>query len=167
MALRIEYILLLSLIILSIFIFTEKPKSVKAIESNSSKEIYFKNFSLLEIDKSGIKNQLVAQEATKDKNSFYLVDINITHQKHHNLMAKKAVYVKDFIYLKGDVLLKRSDGFSFLTNDLNYRIKDKIAYTNKGFVMDINRSKISGRDLKYNLNTKDISAKRINALIEY
>ncbi len=167
MALRIEYILLLALGVIAIFIFTKKPNSIKAIEANSSKEIYFKNFSLLEIDKNGIENQLIAKEAIKDKNSFYLMDINITHKKIHNLLAKKAVYIKDFIYLEGNVWLTRDDGFSFWTNDLNYRIKDKIAYTNRGFTIDMNESKISGNNLYYNLNTKKISAKDINASIKY
>ncbi len=167
MALRIEYILILALIIITIFIFTEKPNNIKAIESNSSKEIYFKKFSLLEIDENGVENQLVASEATKDKNSFYLIDINITHKKIHTLLAKKAVYIKNFIYLEGNVWLKRDDGFSFWTNDLNYRIKDKIAYTNRGFIIDMNKSKISGKELYYNLNTENISAKEINASINY
>jgi len=167
MVLRIEYILILALAIITIFIIIEKPNSVKAIESNSSKEIYFKNFSLLEIDEKGIENQLIAKEATKDKNSFYLIDINITHKKIHNLLAKKAVYIKDFIYLEDDVWLKRDDGFSFWTNDLNYRIKDKIAYTNRGFIIDMNESKIYGKKLHYNLNTKKISAQNIKASIKY
>jgi len=167
MALRIEYILLLSLAILTIFIFIEKPTNIKAIKSNSSKEVYFKNFSLLELDENGVKNQLIASEATKDKNSFYLIDINITHNKTHKLLAKKAKYIKDFIYLEDNVWLKRDDGFKFWTNSLKYKIKEKIAYTDRNFIINIHTNHISGKELYYNLNTKIVSAKDINASIEH
>ncbi len=167
MALRVEYILILSIIVVGVFIFIEKPKNIKVIESNSTKELFFKNFSLLEIDEHGIKNQLNAKEATKDKNSFYLIDINITHDKTDNILAKKAIYMKDFIYLKDRVTLKRKGEFQFSTNDLNYRVKDKIAYTNSGFILKINQNRINGTNLYYNLKTKEISAKEINASIDY
>ncbi len=167
MALRVEYILILSIMVVGLFIFIEKPRSIKLIESNSTKELFFKNFSLLEIDENGVKNQLNAKEATKDKNSFYLTDINITHDKTDNILAKKAIYVKDFIYLKDRVILKRKDDFKFWTNDLNYRVKDKIAYTNRGFTLISNKNRINGTNLYYNLKTKEISAKDINASIDY
>ena len=167
MALRVEYILILSIMVVGLFIFIEKPRSIKLIESNSTKELFFKNFSLLEIDENGVKNQLNAKEATKDKNSFYLIDINITHDKTDNILAKKAIYVKDFIYLKDRVILKRKDDFKFWTNDLNYRVKDKIAYTNRGFTLISNKNRINGTNLYYNLKTKEISAKDINASIDY
>ena len=167
MALRVEYILILSIIVVGVFIFIEEPKNIKLIESNSTKELFFKNFSLLEIDESGVKNQLNAKEATKDKNSFYLIDINITHDKTDNILAKKAIYMKDFIYLKDRVTLKRKGEFQFSTNDLNYRVKDKIAYTNSGFILKINQNRINGTNLYYNLKTKEISAKEINASIDY
>ena len=165
MALRVEYILILSIMVVGVFIFIEEPKSIKLIESNSTKELFFKNFSLLEIDESGVKNQLNAKEATKDKNSFYLIDINITHDKTDNILAKKAIYMKDFIYLKDRVTLKRKGEFQFSTNDLNYRVKDKIAYTNRGFTLKVNQNRINGTNLYYNLKTKEISAKDINASI--
>ena len=167
MALRVEYILILSIIVVGVFIFIEEPKNIKLIESNSTKELFFKNFSLLEIDENGVKNQLNAKEATKDKNSFYLIDINITHDKTDNILAKKAIYMKDFIYLKDRVTLKRKGEFQFSTNDLNYRVKDKIAYTNSGFILKINQNRINGTNLYYNLKTKEISAKKINASIDY
>ena len=167
MALRVEYILILSIVIVGFFIFIEKPKSIKLVETNSTKEFFFKNFSLLEIDESGVKNQLNAKEGTKDKNSFYLIDINITHDKRDNILAKKAIYKKDFIYLKDSVILKRKGEFQFSTNDLNYKVKEKIAYTDKKFTLKSNNNIINGTNLYYNLKTKEISAKDINASIDY
>jgi competence protein ComGF len=103
MALRIEYIILISLTVVSIFIFIEKPVSIKVVESNSSEEVYFKNFMLLEVNEDGVANQLTASEGIKYRDSFKLSDINITYQKSHNLLAQKAIYVKDFIHLEGNI----------------------------------------------------------------
>ena len=167
MVLRVEYILILSIMVVGFFIFIEKPKSVKLVESNSTKEFFFKNFSLLEIDENGIKNQLRAEEATKDKNSFYLIDINITHNKIDNILSKKAIYIKDYIQLKDSVILKRGDEFQFSTDDLNYSIKDKIAHTDREFILQMNQNRIKGSNLYYNIETKEITAKNIEASINY
>ena len=163
MVLRVEYILLISLGILSFFIFIEKPNSIKSIESNSSKEALFRDFSLVEINKNGIKNELIASEAIKYKDSFEASYINITHEKIYHVLAKKAIYKKNLVYLEDNITLKKDNEMEFQTNSLKYNMKDKIAYTEDNFMMDINGSKIEGTHLKYDLDRGKISADSISA----
>jgi len=165
MVLRVEYILLISLGILSFFIFIEKPNSIDAIETNSSKEALFRDFALVEIDENGIKNELRATEAIKYKNSLEARDINITHEKVYHVLAQKAVYKKNIVSIENNITLKKDNEMEFQTDSLNYKMKEKIAYTDDGFVMDINGSKIRGTHLKYDLNRGEISADKINATI--
>ena len=91
MVLRVEYILLISLGILSFFIFIEKPNSIDAKEANSSKEVLFQDFSLVEINQNGIENELKATEAIKYRDSLEAKDIDITHKKIYHIIAKKAI----------------------------------------------------------------------------
>jgi len=166
MVLRIEYILLISLVVLFGFIITEKPRNLKAIESNVSQEILFENFSLVELTEQGVENQLIASLATKYKGDrFEFRDINIT-EKEHIICAKEARYENKIIYLKDNILLKRADGLSFKADELRYNIKDKIAHIDSKFLLDINSSSyISGRELLYDFDKKEISANMINATI--
>jgi len=163
MVLRVEYILLISLGILSFFIFIEKPNSIESIETNSSKEALFRDFSLVEINEKGIENELRATEAIKYKNSLEARDINITHKKIYHVLAKKAVYKKNIVSIENNITLKKDNEMEFQTDTLTYKMKEKIAYTDDGFIMDINGSKIRGTHLKYDLNRGEISADNINA----
>jgi len=163
MVLRVEYILLISLGILSFFIFTEKPRNIKAIESNCSREALFRDFYLVEINQEGIKNALRATEAIKYKNSFQAKDINITHNRIYHLFAQKAIYKKNIVSIENNITLKKDNAMEFQTDNLTYKMKEEIAYTDDGFIMNINGSKIRGTHLKYDLNRGEISADNINA----
>jgi len=163
MVLRVEYILLISLGILSFFIFIEKPHNIEAIETNSSKEALFRDFYLVEINQDGIKNALRATEAIKYKNSFEARDINITHNKIYHLLAQKAIYKKNIVSIENNIILKKDNAMEFQTDNLTYKMKEEIAYIDDGFLMDINGSKIKGTHLKYDLNIGEISADGINA----
>ena len=163
MVLRVEYILLISLGILSFFIFIEKPHNIEAIETNSSKEALFRDFYLVEINQDGIKNALRATEAIKYKNSFQAKDINITHNRIYHLFAQKAIYKKNIVSIENNITLKKDNAMEFQTDNLTYKMKEEIAYIDDGFLMDINGSKIKGTHLKYDLNIGEISADGINA----
>ncbi len=167
MVLRVEYILLISLGILSFFIFIEQPNNIDAIESNSSKEALFRDFSLVEINQNGIENELKATEAIKYKNSLEARDINITHEKVYHILAQRAIYKKNLLSIEKNITLKKDNEMKFQTDNLEYHIKEKIAYIKDSFIIDINGSKILGSHLRYDLNKGEISADGINATIEY
>ena len=126
MVLRVEYILLISLGILSFFIFIEQPNNIDAIESNSSKEALFRDFSLVEINQNGIENELKATEAIKYKNSLEARDINITHEKVYHVLAQRAIYKKNLLSIEKNITLKKDNEMKFQTDNLEYHIKEKI-----------------------------------------
>jgi len=165
MVLRAEYILLISLAILFGFIITQKPNSVMAIEANSTKEVYFKNFSLIELTQTGVENQLISSEAIKYKKGFHFKDINITYRNSHYLLAKKALYRENFIYLEDNISLRRNDGLFFKSDNLEYSLKEKVLRSNSDFKLDINGSIVQGNNLYYNLDTKRLTAQNIMAFI--
>ncbi len=163
MVLRVEYILLISLIILSFFIFIEEPNSINVSESNLSKDILFKDFVLVEINQNGIENRLKATEAVKYKDVLEAIEINITHKKVYHIIAQKAIYKKNIISIEDNITLKKDNEFEFKTDALIYKMKQRLAYTKDGFIMDINGSKIYGTNLKYDLIKEEISADKIKA----
>ena len=151
--------------IVAFFLVTPNSKSILPIESNLSTELLFQNFSLVEMDEEGVKNQLNSSLAIKDKAYFKLNDINITYQKEHHLLAKNALYREDFVYLKDEVSLERTDGLRFTAHDLTYSIKEGSLHAKRGFTMDINKSHLVGENLHYNLKLKSFSADKIRAKI--
>ena len=165
MAVRIEYILLLVLFIIFGFIFLSKTEDIKAVKSTSTKELVFKDFSLIELGEQGITHQMISSKALKDKKFFTLSDINITYNEIQHLYAKEARYEKDIIHLKNEVILSRNDGIYFNSEHLKYTVKTQKLYIDSNFSLDINGSIIVGKNLCYSLDDKNISADNISAKI--
>jgi lipopolysaccharide assembly outer membrane protein LptD (OstA) len=167
MVLRIEYILIISLLVLSFFIFEKEPKNIRFRESNCSKELLFEELYLLDINQSGVLNQLKATKIIKYKEYFEAENIDIIHQKIYHAIAKKAIYKDKIVSMEGNITLKKDNYLEFKSDDLIYKMRDKTIYVKNSFAMEINGSNIYGSNLTYNMNQDSISADNINATILY
>jgi len=165
MAVRIEYILFISLALLLLSILGLNPSSYEAKSSTANKEIAFQNFSLsdIKIDSSGQK--ISASKTIKYRNYLELEDINLTAEKGYILLSKKAIYKDDIVYMHKGVTVLREDNLSFNTENLTYNIKSKKVMSNKSFVLKFNKSKIEGDNLEFFIDNKKILADNITASI--
>jgi LPS export ABC transporter protein LptC len=146
-------------------IFFSKTESLKAVKSTSTNELLFENFSLVELNDTGISHQIISSKALKDKKFFTLSDINITYNQTQHLCAKEARYEDNTIHLKDDVILKRDDGISFSSEHLKYSVDTKELQIDSNFSLEINGSNIIGKNLNYSLDKRSISADGISAKI--
>ncbi len=165
MALRIEYMILLFLVVVLSSLFLLRPNSVHVVESNGTTELMFQQFTLMELDEQGVANQLSASLAVKDKSYFKLKDVNVSYQKSQHLLAKNARYEDKFLYLKDQVRIQRDDGLSFETEDLVYALSKGEIHTEKSFSIEMNQSRIGGEKLHYNLKSRRVFADKIEATI--
>lgn len=167
MVLRIEFILLIGVGLVFALLLVQDASDVDAVESNSSKELSFNNFSLIEITPKGVENRLSANEAMKYTSHFELHNINITYQNTQHVLATRATYHDDFIYLDDSVVVKRDDGLQFKTGSLEYAVKSKQLYGDQTFYIDMNESHIVGENLQYDFRDQNISANKIKATIYF
>jgi len=165
MVLKIEYILIFVTLILIASIMGINPSSKEAITSKGDKEVVFKDFALFEvrIDSSG--RQIYAHEATKYQNYLDLKEINISDENGHNILAKRAIYEDDTIFMKDEIKLSRKDGLTFQAINLSYDIKTEEVETFDTFKLKFNGNHVEGVNLKYSLQKKEISADDIEASI--
>ncbi len=165
MALRIEYFLILALIILLLSVLRINPISQDAVESNSSKELVFTNFSLIELKENQIGNALLASETTKYTNYLDMKEINLTSDKGDMLLATQGIYRDDVVYLKENVELKNHDNYRFLTDSIDYNVDAKYLKGTASFTLDIYKSHFKGDNLEYNMTSQEVKANHIEASI--
>jgi len=164
MALRIEYMIILFLTVVSSSLLLLHPDSVEVKESNRTTELVFENFTLIELDERGISNRLSSALAVKDKHYFTLDDVNVSYQTTHELQAKHALYQDRTLYFEDRVRIYEVSGIQFETKDLRYQINEERVATPKPFVIEMRKgSEIRGENLSYNLARKAVSADRIHA----
>lgn len=165
MVLKIEYVLVLVVTLLIGSILGINPTSKEAITSKGNQEVVFKDFSLFEVNVNTSGRQIFAHEASKYTNYLDLKEINISDENGHNILAKRAVYEDDTIFMKDDIQLSRSDGLTFNSTNLSYDIKTEKVETTDTFLLKFNTNQIEGVNLKYSLKGKEISADEIEATI--
>jgi len=163
MALKIEYTLVLIITLLIASILGINPVSKPAINSKGDKEVSFKNFDLFELNVDTKGKKVSAYEAIKYRNYLDLKEVNLSDENGHNIVAKRAIYENNNIFLKENILLTRDDGLRFKAQKLNYNFKTESVVISKAFILDFNGSNIKGDNLEYNMKERSISADHIVA----
>jgi len=165
MGLRIEYLLLLVLLILGATLLWIHPKSQVATSVKGDKEIAFQNFSFSDIKETEPSNRVSASKMVKYEKYIALDNIDLQDESGYRILSQKAIYENDFVQMEQGVTLLRNDGLKFLTNSLNYNIKTKDIKSAKPFILEFNASTIQGENLALNMNNKIITADNIEAKI--
>ncbi len=165
MVLRIEYLLILVLVILSLSFIGINPTSQSAIKSKGDKEILFQNFSLSEFKEDTLGKKIVAKEAIKYKTHFDLKDINLNDEYGNAILADEVSYKDGSVYMEKNVTLKSKEGLLFTTENIYYNLKDKLVKSTAPFTLDFNGSTIEGENLEYSMKSRDVSADNIHASI--
>jgi len=165
MVIRIEYLLILVLVILVFSIMRINPHSQLAIKSEGNREILFENFSLFELKEDKVGKKIFASQAVKYNTHLDFHDINLSDEYGYNILAKKAIYKNHAVYMEKNISLTGDNGLIFSTENLSYKLKKRVAYSSTPFILDFNGSRIRGENLHYSMKSKEISADNIHASI--
>jgi len=165
MGLRIEYLLLLVLLILGATLFGINPKSQLAISVKGDKEIAFQNFSFFNIKETDPSACVSASKMVKYEKYIALDNIDLQDESGYRILSQKAIYENELVQMEQGVTLLRNDGLKFLTKSLNYNLKTKDIKTAKPFILEFNASTIHGENLALKMNSKIITADNIEAKI--
>lgn len=143
------------------------PSSQEAKSSNAQRELEFENFSLYNIQTDKATQEIFAVNMTKYKNYIEMRDVDLKDEKGYELFSNDAIYDEDMIYMDNGVNVLSQDGFTFITPSLNYHIEDKHIKTDKPFTLEYNQSIVYGQNLALDMNSKYISADKIEAKIHF
>jgi len=167
MVLRIEYLLLLVLLILGASIVWINPKSQEATSTKGDKEIAFQNFSFYDIKEAEPLGSVSASKMVKYEKYIVLENVNLQDESGYQILSNKAIYENEFVQMDKGVTILRNDGLKFSTKSLSYNVDTKDIRTVKPFILEFNASIIQGENLALNMNSKIITADNIEAKIVF
>jgi LPS export ABC transporter protein LptC len=166
MGLRIEYLLLLVVLILGASILWINPQSHPATSVKGDKEIVLENFSFYNIKETEPLEYLFASKMVKYEHYIALDEIDLQEENGYRIFSKKAIYANELVQMDKGVTLLRNDGVKFITKSLDYNLETKDMKTVKPFILEFNSSIIQGENLALNMKNKIITADNIEAKIE-
>lgn len=167
MAVRIEYLLILTLALLLLSIIKINPSSQAAKTSKGDKELEFQNFSLYDIKKDETSEEVFAVKMIKYQDYLEMDKIDLKDDSGYRILSEKAIYENEYVYMKKGVNIFHEDGLKFSTESLNYNVDTKAIQTLKPFLLEFNSSIIEGENLVLNMKNKKIMADNIEAKIVF
>ena len=152
----------------SIYIFF-KPLNIKQHIYVDVPLFELKEFTLYELEKSGMHTMMLGSEATRYKNRYTVKDIDYTDNSKEyiaNMKAKNGLYKNNLVTLRGDVTYVREDGLTFQTQEAKYNKRTTNIVSTVGYVAYLNGSTIKGTYIRYNNNKNRVFSKNVQAKIQ-
>lgn len=158
MGLKIFAIILILFIAEITFLSTKEPRVLKVTKKDIRyASIEFKGIKGCSLDKNGISEQLTASSASKFSTYDELHDLNTTFHQNglsHTLIAKRARYQYNDLYLSGDVHYENNESMHIKSEELEYNTKTKIVQSASAFTLTSDKGVMHGDSFVYDMKNQ-------------
>ena len=160
---KLEKILLLSILLLSILPFTIHINSNnRDVVKKNSKESEFSNFVEYEINSTNLQQTLTGKKAVKIDDNWYLKHPNIKTQNIKKLSANRSIVTQKSIEFIDNVEVIKADGVKYKSNRAIYNRKNQDILTPNSFTINRVSDIVKGKKLYYDTKNKITKAKDVN-----
>jgi len=165
MGLKIEFVLTFVIVMILVGSFTFKVNGSSTHIKSLTKEMEFTNTTFTEVDTQKLQGRAYGTHGVRDAgvltidNLFYQTDVI------ESLVANKATYIEDIIYLEGNVILDQNNGARYETEQAEYNKKSEILNITAPFVATRDDNIVHGDTLRYDTQKKEVYATIIDAII--
>jgi hypothetical protein len=166
MALKIEYIIVLFIVLTILFSLsfnTEKEKEVTA--GVATKDLQFQDTIFREVDKNSTISSAFAVQGIQIDNTLKLKNIKFSNSDIKYIVGNAGTYKGDIITLKGNVKMLATNGFYCETQSASYDKNKKILDILKPFSAHMDKNRLLGDTLRYLFDEKMISVENPQATI--
>ena len=160
---KLEYILIIAIIIVAIIPFGIEIKNPTYNKSAEAKKSEVNNFIEYELNSTTLKHILQGKSAKEiNEDNWYLIEPSMQTLEVKKLSAKSSVFNgKTIVFDKNVVLIKR-DGLIYKSNRAIYDLKSKDIITPNSFEIKKSANIVKGRSLEYNPSKRVTKAKDVN-----
>lgn len=163
MGLKFVLIIVIVLIISASFLaeLSNTPKQGKAF----TKDLEFTNTTFIEVDMQKMHGWAYSTFGVRDKGVLTLENIVFHTENIDSLIADKGKYIKEVLYLDGDVVMQEKEGYTYKTQHANYNQKTEILNITAPFVAVQGQNIIKGKTLRYDTVKKEVFGTSIDAVL--
>jgi len=165
MAIRLEYIIIIITIIISLGAYTIKLNNKNGIQDHFSKELQFKHSIFTEVTQKGFVDNAIAKEGIRISGILHLKDIRYHTNNIQQLRSNTAKVENERVYLDGNITMNQKKGFLYKAEHAYYDKKHKILTITSPFTAILNKNIIKGQSLEYDTVSKEAFATKIDAVI--
>ncbi|MDQ7086304.1 MAG: hypothetical protein Q9M36_16005 [Sulfurovum sp.] len=164
MGVRIEIVLLFSIVGIVVGAFNVKLNTEVKSYVKFSKELEFTHTTFREVDVKHLQAIAYGTHGVRDNSILTIADFVYSTEVIESLVAKKATYIGDTIYLEGDVVFDNNTGYSCKTEQAEYDESTEILNITAPYVATRGRNIVLGDTMMYNTRKEEAYGTVIDAV---
>ena len=137
------------------------PKQRKAF----TKDLEFTHTTFIEVDTQKMQGWAFGTYGVRDKGILTLDNIVFHTDNIDSLIAKKGKYIKEVLYLDGDVVMQEKNGYTYNTQHANYNQKTEILNITAPFTAVRDENVMKGKTLRYDTVKKEAFGTKVDAVL--
>ena len=165
MGLRIEWVLLLAIVVIVGGSFMMKLNDNTGKHKVFTKELDFTYTTFTEVDTKKLQGRAYGTFGTRDDGVLTINDLVYQTETIESLVAKKGTYMGSIIYLEGDVVMDDTNGYTYETQQAEYNQDTEVLNITAPFVASRNDNIIKGDTFTYNTRKKEAYGTIIDAVV--
>ncbi len=165
MVLRLEHLLFITSIVISVAAFTVVLKEDEKSKQSFTKELVFTNTTFTEVDTIMQKSTAYSTYGVRDNRVLSVENVKYQTQNIQSLVAKNGKFEGDMLYLEGDVVLHANNGYTYKTQAANYNEKTEVLNITAPYVATQRENIIEGETLRYHVPSKETNGTSIDAIL--
>jgi hypothetical protein len=130
-----------------------------------TKDLEFTHTTFIEVDTQQMQGWLFGTYGVRDKGVLTLDNVVFHTDNIDSLTGKKGKYIKEILYLDGDVVMQEQDGAIYKTQHANYNQKTKILNITSPFTSHRDQNVMKGKTLRYDSVKKEAFGTRVDAVV--
>ncbi len=165
MGLKIETVLILSIIVIITGSLTmEIDKRAKKSEP-FTKELEFTNTTFTEVDTQILQGRAYGTYGVRDNGVLTLDNLVYFTETIKYLIADKGTYIGDVLNLDGNIVLEEKQGYNYKTQQASYDQKTETLNVTAPFIATRDKNIIKGDTLVYNTRKKEAYGTAVDAIV--
>ncbi len=161
----LKFVLIIMIVMLisgSLFVeLGNAPKQRKAF----TKDLEFTHTTFIEVDTQKMQGWAFGTYGVRDKGVLTLDNIVFHTDNIDSLIAKKGKYIKEVLYLDGDVMMEEKNGYTYNTQHANFNQKTEILNITAPFTAVRDENVMQGKTLRYDTVKKEAFGTKVDAVL--
>ena len=165
MELKLETVLILSIIVIVTGSVTLEIDNRAKENVVFTKELEFTNTTFTEVDTKILQGRAYGTYGVRDNGVLSLDNLVYFTETIKYLIANKGTYVGDVLNLEGNIILEENQGYNYKTEQAAYDQKTEILNVTAPFIATRDKNIIKGDTLVYNTRKEDAYGTGIDAVV--
>ena len=165
MGIRLEWLVILCILATIGTATMVKLTNTKDSLKSKSKELEFHKTIFIEVDTDKIQSKAFVQIGIRQEGILHLEHLSYSTENIRSLVADKARYQENVLFLEGNVQLEENQDYRYSTEHAKYNQKSEILTIPSTFTALKGKNIFHGSSLHYDAVKKEINATKVDAMI--